>query len=63
MQVDDADFFWNVCSGEAPVDFSDLQQPFDSPDFNKLYRGLFLTAAGVITVCWLYIIDMIIYFF
>ncbi len=26
-------------SGQPRADFSDLQDPFDTPDFNKLYRG------------------------
>lgn len=27
------------CSGQRPPDFSDLQEPFDTPVFNKLYKG------------------------
>lgn len=46
--------FWNVCSGEPRLDFSHLQQPFDTPAFNKLYRGvsLSLTAPSVVLVPW-----------
>lgn len=32
-------FVINVSSGEPQADFSHLQQPFDTPAFNKLYRG------------------------
>uniref|UniRef100_A0A8C4NUC0 Nardilysin n=1 Tax=Dicentrarchus labrax TaxID=13489 RepID=A0A8C4NUC0_DICLA len=38
--------------GEPRVDFSDLQQPFDTPAFNKLYRVVPVRKVHALTISW-----------
>ncbi|XP_027145877.1 nardilysin b [Larimichthys crocea] len=39
-------------NGEPPADFSDLQQPFDTPAFNKLYRVVPVRKVHALTISW-----------
>ncbi|KAK7889402.1 hypothetical protein WMY93_024962 [Mugilogobius chulae] len=39
-------------NGEPPVDFSHLQNPFDTPDFNKLYRVVPVKKVHALTISW-----------
>ncbi|XP_075901317.1 nardilysin-like isoform X2 [Nelusetta ayraudi] len=39
-------------NGEAAADFSHLQQPFDSPSFNKLYRVVPVRKVHALTISW-----------
>lgn len=47
------EIFINVPNnGEARPDFSDLQQPFDTPAFNKLYRVVPVRKVHALTISW-----------
>ncbi|XP_070816249.1 nardilysin b [Chaetodon trifascialis] len=39
-------------NGEPRADFSHLQQPFDTPDFNKLYRVVPVRKVHALTISW-----------
>ncbi|XP_057696345.1 nardilysin [Corythoichthys intestinalis] len=39
-------------NGEPPVDFSHLPRPFDTPDFNKLYRVVPVGKVHALTISW-----------
>ncbi|XP_034562091.1 nardilysin b [Notolabrus celidotus] len=39
-------------NGEPRADFSDLQQPFDTPGFNKLYRVVPVRKVHALTISW-----------
>ncbi|XP_072295428.1 nardilysin-like [Eucyclogobius newberryi] len=39
-------------NGEAAVDFSHLQAPFDTPHFNKLYRVVPVKKVNALTISW-----------
>ncbi|KAM3876483.1 nardilysin b [Diretmus argenteus] len=39
-------------SGQRPPDFSHLQQPFDTPAFNKLYRVVPVRKVHALTITW-----------
>uniref|UniRef100_A0A3Q4H5N9 Nardilysin b (N-arginine dibasic convertase) n=1 Tax=Neolamprologus brichardi TaxID=32507 RepID=A0A3Q4H5N9_NEOBR len=45
-------FSLRVCGGEPRPDFSHLQQPFDTPAFNKLYRVVPVRKVHALTISW-----------
>uniref|UniRef100_A0A671P040 Nardilysin-like n=1 Tax=Sinocyclocheilus anshuiensis TaxID=1608454 RepID=A0A671P040_9TELE len=44
--------FGSFHSGQPRADFSDLQDPFDTPDFNKLYRVVPVRKIHALTISW-----------